>query len=801
SAERSDALALIDLRAEADPAAAAERWIAEQFSRPFAVDDAELFRAALLRVGEAEFRYVGVAHHVLLDGWGFANWARRLGELYQTDTLPAAPSIDWRAAALDDAAYPASLRFAADREFWRTALPAFAGEVLPAFHRGRYADPNCVPSVRHTLVVDAARYARIAAAASAAGSGIVQVLLALLTAYCARVSSSDVLVLGVPSHGRRSAADKQAIGVFTNVSPLAIELAGCDSVVALAQRIGERQKASYRHQRYPLGQILRDRGSSGPAARIYDIAFSYLKLDSGLVIDGEPASLHYVSHGHEKTPLLLTVWEYGANRPVELQFDLNLAHVSDDEARLLIARYDDLLRQFEADPQISLAALDPVPPQERGLLAAYARTQDLPQRTLALHQGFEQQADRAGSAVAVVCGEVELSYAELEAQANQVAHYLIAHGVKRGDVVGICVERSARMVVGLLGILKAGAAYAPLDPAYPALRLSQMREDSDAAVILSEAGAKQSLPAGEAAVVLLDAATFAAYPATRPNVAVSPEDLAYLIFTSGSTGRPKAVEIRHRNVAARLAWAEQAYAAAVLSRVLASTSLNFDLSVFELFVPLSLGHTVVVVKDALALLDQPVDVTLINTVPSAIKVLLDNRAVPATVREVNLAGEPLPGETVNRLLAETACEVVHNLYGPSEDTTYSTGASFRQPVDRPPGIGKPLPNTRAYVLSPQGQPVPVGVVGELYLGGAGVTRGYRHREELTAERYLRDPFAGEGAVMYRTGDQVRWRADGELDYLGRADDQVKVRGFRIELGEIEWQLRRQDGVREAVVVA
>jgi amino acid adenylation domain-containing protein len=424
-----------------------------------------------------------------------------------------------------------------------------------------------------------------------------------------------------------------------------------------------------------------------------------------------------------------------------------------------------------------------------------------------LHEMVEAQAALTPDREALSWSGGRLTYAELNRRANQVAHVLRAGGVGAESLVAVCASRSCELVVALLGILKSGAAYVPLDPAYPAERLALMLEDTRAAVLITEEGLLPRLPSGHAARVIhldRDAALFAAASVTNPAPLAEAEGLAYVIYTSGSTGRPKGVALTHRSAVAFLAWAHTVFSPAELAGTLASTSICFDLSVFEMFAPLSCGGCVILARDALELAGHPLAgrVTLVNTVPSAMTELVRLRALPAGVRTVNLAGEPLPLRLAQDLYALGTVERVYNLYGPSEDTTYSTFTLVPRPTTQAPTIGRPLANTQAHLLDPQLDRVPLGAVGELYLGGDGLARGYLGRPDLTAERFVPDPFGGRpGARLYRTGDLARQRGDGELLFLGRMDHQVKIRGFRVEPGEVEDALVRHGRMAEAVVVA
>jgi amino acid adenylation domain-containing protein len=422
-----------------------------------------------------------------------------------------------------------------------------------------------------------------------------------------------------------------------------------------------------------------------------------------------------------------------------------------------------------------------------------------------IHTLFEQQALRTPDAAALLVGDDVLTYRQLNQRANRLAHHLRQIGVGPETLVGICVERSAWLLPGLLAILKAGGAYVPIDPAYPLDRVTYILGDAQASVVLTQTHLRHLVQDSPAQVVCLDA-DWDDPQAARDHdldVGVRPDQLAYLIYTSGSTGRPKGVAIAHSAANALLRWASQLYSPRELAGVLAATSICFDLSVFELFLPLSLGGAVILAQNALALPTLPAreQVTLVNTVPSAMAHLVQTGGVPESVITVNLAGEPLKRALADRVYALPNVERLYNLYGPSEDTTYSTWLLVDRLDRDEPTIGVPIDGTASYVLDDQLRPTPHGEIGELYLSGAGLARGYWQRPALTAERFLPDPLGPAGARMYRTGDRTRVRADGQLEYLGRVDHQVKVRGFRIELGEIEAALSRHSAMHNVVVVA
>ncbi|HET6314002.1 MAG TPA: amino acid adenylation domain-containing protein, partial [Chloroflexia bacterium] len=493
----------------------------------------------------------------------------------------------------------------------------------------------------------------------------------------------------------------------------------------------------------------------------------------------------------------------------------------------MLGHFQALLESIAADPDCSISQLSMLAQEERQqLLVQWNDTESAtPIPWQCIHELVERQVNRTPGAVAASFKGEEWTYQQLNSRANRLAHHLRELGVGPEVPVGVCMERSLHMIAALLGVLKAGGAYVPLDPAYPQDRLAFMLADSQAPVLLTQQALAGGLPEHGATVVYLDDWWEEDAGENESNVAsgVKPDNLAYILYTSGSTGRPKGVSIEHKSAIAFIEWATQLYTPEELSRVLASTSISFDLSVFELFVTLSCGGRVVLVENALHLpsLAPGEYVTLVNTVPSAIAELLRTVGVPASVRVVNLAGEPLQQTLVQQVYEKVPGCRVFNLYGPTEDTTYSTFALMEKGSARLPHIGRPISNSQVYLLDRHMQPVPVGVPGELYLGGAGLARGYLKRPDLTAERFVptpvvrsegrgargesiphsafRTPHSG-GERLYKTGDLAAYLPDGNIQFLGRLDHQVKLRGFRIELGEIEAVLRQHPAVRDTVLM-
>ncbi|MBW8879229.1 MAG: amino acid adenylation domain-containing protein, partial [Acidobacteria bacterium] len=646
------------------------------------------------------------------------------------------------------------------------------------------------------------------------GATLFMTLLAGFAGLLQRYTGEDDLVLGTPIAGRTRLETEPLIGLFVNTLVLRADLSGSPDFVALLERVRETTLSAYAHQEVPFERLVEDLSPERDLSRppLVQVLLSLQNAPSGpLELPGLALTASGVTTETAKLDLSCTLTETDRGLAGMLEYSRDLFEGATMER--LAGHFTRLLAGAVADPRRRLSELP--------LLSAVDRSQLLvewndvgpvpPSDALTLHELFEAQAARTPEAVALVMGSSgeRWTYRELDLWADGLAHRLAGLGVGPEVRVGVCLTRTPLLVASLLAVLKAGGAYVPLDPAYPGERLAFMLEDSAAAVLLTEPDLVNRFPAYGSALLLVDPGASRDVPAgPRVVSGVVPGNLAYLIYTSGSTGRPKGVAIEHRSAMAFARWARTVFPAEDLAGVLAATSVSFDLSVFELFVTLAWGGKVVLAADALELphLAAAGEVVLVNTVPSAMAELVRLGAVPESVRTVNLAGEPLKRSLVEGLHASSPALRVLDLYGPSEATTYSTWSLAPREERREPAIGRPIAGTRAVLLGRSGELVPAGVPGELFLGGAGLARGYLDRPELTAERFVPDPFGpaegGEpGGRLYRTGDLARYLPDGRLDYLGRLDQQVKVRGFRIELGEIEAALLAHGQVTAAVVLA
>ncbi|HYO12891.1 MAG TPA: amino acid adenylation domain-containing protein, partial [Thermoanaerobaculia bacterium] len=624
-------------------------------------------------------------------------------------------------------------------------------------------------------------------------------LLAGFQALLGRRTGREDPPVGTPIANRNRAETEGVIGLFVNTLVLPADLSGDPSFTELLRRVRELTLDVYAHQDLPFEKLVEDLRPQRDLSHAPLFQVMLILQNAPLAPPAVPElelSLLPVESSTAKFDLTLAVVERAEGvRLLQAEFNRDLFDRT-TVARLL-GHLVSLLAEAVADPGRRLSDLSLLPePERHQALLDWNDTGTRFPEGLCLHDLVQAQAERTPDAVAVVCAGEKATYRELDRRANRLARRLRAAGVAREVPVGISLERSLDMVVALLAILKAGGAYVPLDPTYPPDRLAFMLADCQRGIEAPVVVTREWLLRNREAI--------AAENDEAPATGARPEDLAYVLYTSGSTGRPKGVAIEHRSAVALLHWAGEVFPSEDLAGTLASTSINFDLSIFELFLPLSRGGTVILADNALALAGLPEAgaVTLVNTVPTAMAELLRLEALPASVRAVNLAGEPLTPALVEQIERRPGVRRVLDLYGPSEDTTYSTFA--RRTADGPATVGRPIANTRAYLLDRWGRPAPIGVPGEIWLGGDGLARGYLHRPELTAERFVPDPFAGisgaPGSRLYRTGDLARFRRDGRLELLGRIDHQVKVRGFRIELGEIEAQLCRHPAVRKAAVL-
>ncbi|MCP4658111.1 MAG: amino acid adenylation domain-containing protein, partial [bacterium] len=792
---------------------------------PFDLARGPLLRIRVLRLGEAEHLLLVTLHHVVSDGWSIGVLIREVAALYDAfarrppsaSPLPA-PPLQYADFASWQRQWLAGPVLAEHLAWWKAELQGVPAVLELPTDRPRPAVQTYVGAQR-LLRIPQRLTARLRRLGQGRDATLFMTLLAAFKTLLFRISGQSDLTVGTPVANRNRVEIEGLIGLFVNTLVLRTDLAGNPGFEELLRRVRERSLGATLHQDLPFGKLVEEVQPQRSLSHspLFQVMFVLQNAPMEVLrLPGLSLEPLEISSGTAKFDLNLSLTEWDRDLAGFVEYNTDL--LDDSTVERLAGHFLRLLEGIVADPGERLAELPLLGAAERfELVAEWNDTAVDSPPAECLHHLIEAQVERTPEAVAVTFEARHLSYRELNRRSNQLARYLRTLGVGPETRVGICVERSLEMVVGLLGILKAGGAYVPLDPGYPRERLAFMMESADAPVLLAQEELLSILPPHAGRVVLLDAGRHFFDRRAGGNLPcrATSANLAYTIYTSGSTGLPKGSMIPHRGIINRLLWMQDAYGLGVGEGVLQKTPFSFDVSVWEFFWPHLVGARLVVARPGghhdgayLAELIAAEGITTVHFVPSMLQVFVkEPRAASCTcLRRVIVSGEALPYELQERFHARLGAEL-HNLYGPTEasvDVTF--WACERDGTRRSVPIGRPIANTRIHVLDPRGRPVPLGVAGELHIGGRGLARGYLGRPDLTAKRFVPDPFSGDrwssepGSRLYRTGDLVRYLGDGAIEFLGRIDHQVKVRGFRIELGEIEAVLEEHPAVRQSVVV-
>jgi amino acid adenylation domain-containing protein len=804
-------------------AAELDRRLIEEAQRPFDLGQDRLLRVRLFRESDQAHVLLLSVHHIVADLWSLALVAHELGIIYAAQKEGRVATLAPVETEYSDYAREQSQMLAGEDggrlwSYWESQLAGQLPILDLATDRPR---PRVQTFNGSSLPFDigAELTERLKLFCRERGVTPYIVLLSVFEALLHRYTGQTTVIVGSPTANRTSAKLSSTVGYFVNPLPIRADFSGDPNFAEFLNQIHQTVLSSFEHQDYPLAMLVeklhpeRDSNRSPLFQTLFVLQKSHLNNGLGaFAIGRESSGLSLADLTIEPVPLknevaqfdlTLVMAESEEQMCASLQYNSDLFnHTTIDR---LAGHYKRLLQAAIADPGAPISELQMLTEAEQALLIRQSSSAAaLGTVSSCIHEMFEAQVERTAARIAIVSQDKEATYLELNRRANQLAHYLVEQGIGPEDLVGILMNRSVEMMVSMLAVLKAGGAYVPMDPTYPQERLAYMMADAGVKAVLVQERLLGSVVGTGSKVIAIETAAHEIERRSDANVgrAVRPENLAYVIYTSGSTGKPKGVAIQHHSAVALIDWAGRTYQPADFAGVLASTSTCFDLSIFELFVPLSLGGTIILAANALQLstLSAAEQVTLINTVPSAMVELLNMRAVGTNVRVVNLAGEPLHNALAQQIHELGTVERLYNLYGPSEDTTYSTFALINRGAGEAPSIGRPVSVTQAYLFDARMQLVPQGVPGELYIGGEGLARCYLGKPALTAERFLPDPFAEQqGGRLYRTGDLARYMPDGNLQFLGRIDNQVKIRGFRIELGEIEATLLSHPNVKEAVV--
>jgi enterobactin synthetase component F len=797
----------LDMSREADPRKAAFAWMTEELKRPVDLARDPLWVSALLKADAGTHFWYQRAHHIVFDGYGGGLTARRLADVYTACVQGVEPepnrfcTVKEMVAA--EAGYRSSERWKRDREYWHQQLAQLPAPVTLSRSHRRYGLSS---ELRRSVGYFAAETARrLTDLGRIAEASLPQVLIALIVAYYQRATGVDDLVVGMPVSGRVKSELRRSLSVSANVVPIRIRFTPNITALELIRQISQVVRQALRHQQYRYEDLRRDLGLLGQNQNLAWLGVNIEPFDYCLSFNGATGTSHNLSNSSAED-LMIFVYDRGTNTGLRFDLDANPALYGEAELDEHRRRLGLLADQVLAHPEAPLRSLDVLGAEERHrLLVASNRTQG-PVPETCVPALVAQCAAATPEAPAVVFEERILTYRELHEQSVEQARRLIALGVRPGDIVAVALPRSEKLLIALLAIMRTGAAYLPLDPESPTNRTAFVLEDASPVAIIAEAALHpQFAGCGAALLSLTEAQQNPAEGAAEPDLS-SPDGIVYVLYTSGSTGRPKGVQVTHRNLTNFLRAMQLELQPKAADRYLSVTTLIFDIAGLELYLPVTNGARVIlagsdVVRNPLLLarLIRRSDATHLQATPSLWRILLSSSELTLNNVHVLVGGEVLSAELASRL-QELAARVTQ-FYGPTETTIWSTASHLDAVGAAPPPIGRPLLNTLLYVLGEDRQPVMTGAAGELYIGGEGVARGYLNRPELTAERFLPDPFSGNGGRMYRTGDLVRWNDEGQLEFLGRTDDQVKINGHRVELGEIESHLQRNPAVSQAAVAA
>jgi amino acid adenylation domain-containing protein len=793
--------------------------VAEGTARPFDLAAGPLFRVSLLRLGAEEHVVLLSQHHIVSDGWSMGVLYRELSSLYaayregRESPLPElgvqyADYAVWQREQVEGQVLERQLAY------WRERL-AGAPELLELptdrprppvqTYRGATVPVELSPELLE----------RLQALGRSEGATLYMVLLGAFQVLLSKYSGSEDVVVGSPIAGRTRKEVEELIGFFVNTLVLRTDLGGDPSFRETLRRAREVTLGAYEHQEVPFERLVAELQPERTLshAPLFQVLLTLQNAGGGgAALPGLSVSGVEAERASAKFDLSLVLTATSRGLRGGLTYSTDLFERGTVER--MLGHLVRVLEQVVADADVSLSRLALAGPEERArVVVEWNRTGRPFPREACVHQLFQAQAGRTPDAVALVWGAEEMTYRELDARANRLAHHLAALGVGPESRVGLRLERSLENVVATLAVLKAGGCCVPVDTSYPAERMELMLADSDVRILLSDGELAAPLAGSGPHVIRLDQAAevLAAEPDHAPSTNASAGNLAYVFYTSGSTGRPKGVMMAHREVVQFAACLPETMPIGPGDRMAQASNASFDAAVFEIWGALLNGATLVGI-DRDVLLSAPLlgqalreqEIThLYQTAALFNQHVREQVDVYASLRQLVFGAEAVGTESVRRMLRSGKPGRVLHEYGPTEATVWCTLEDVREVAEDAPTvpIGRPIPNARAYVLDPAGEPLPVGVPGELCIGGAGVVRGYLGRPELTAERFVPDPFAaGPGGRMYRTGDRARWKAEGKLEFMGRLDDQVKIRGFRIEPGEVEAAMEAYPGVREARVM-
>ncbi len=769
-------------------------------NEPFDLSRGPLFRASLYKLDAEDHILMIVMHHIVSDGWSLGILTSELTTLYEAFAAGrSSPLPELKFQYSDFASWQNDwlngTHLSEQLNFWRKQL----GGKLPALELATDKPRPPMQTFNGTselVVIGQGLPDKLRELSNREGGTLFMTLMAAFQTLLWRYTGQEDVLTGTPIAGRSRAETEDLVGLFLNTLVMRVDLSGNPTFLELLGRVRSVALDAYSHQDVPFEKLVEELAPDRDLSRspLFQVMFILQVPNRPLELPGLEMAPAALPLRQTKFELTLFLWEHADKLEGTIEYNTDLFEAA--TIRRMVSHYQCLLAGIVANPSARISDLPLLTPHERQrLLVEWNDTAKPVPEPCLLHEMIEAQVERTPAAIAASFEGQSLTYRELGDRSSQLAAYLRSQGVGPDVLVGICMQRSLDMLVAFLGVLKTGGAYLPIDPVYPAERVAFMLEDSGAALVLRDRCVIEAR--GENPKLSGQQAT---------GTSVSPETPAYIIYTSGSTGKPKGVVIPHRAVVNFMRSMAREPGLTADDVILAVTTLSFDIAGLELFLPLTVGARIEIASREVALdatrlgpLIRESGATVMQATPATWRMLIESGWRGSPELRILCGGEALSRDLANELLECSG--QLYNMYGPTETTIWSTVERIEN-VEGPILIGRPIDNTRIYILDCSLNPVPVGVSGELWIGGMGLARGYLHRPELTAERFLQDPFSNEpGARMYRTGDLARYRADGRIECLGRLDGQVKIRGHRIELGEIEISLRGQPGIREASVIA
>jgi amino acid adenylation domain-containing protein len=787
------------------------RLLKQEVEQPFDLEHGPIFRSKIIKLHPQEHLVTLTAHHIICDGWSWGVLMPDLGQMYsalkQGIRANLEPPQKFSEYAILEESEQQSLEAIATEKYW---LEQFSDSVpIVDFPTDRPRPPiRTFNAAREDWHLNPELVSHLKQLGTKLGCSFMTTVLAGFEAWLHRLTGQNDLVVGISAAGQAATGQYDLVGHCVNLLPMRSRVNSEQSFSDYLQMRRSSILDAYDHQQFTFGSLVKKLSLPRDASRIPLVPITF-NIDQGLDSDKLPfadLAVEFYSNprAHENFEIFINATELRGQLTLECQYNTNLFDAVTIRHRL--AELETLLLGIVANPNQPISRLPLLSSDEQKLLALWNNTTVTYPQHLCIHQLFEAQVEKTPEAIAVVFENQQLTYKQLNQRANHLAHHLQNLGVGPEVLVGLCVERGLEMVVGVLAILKAGGAYLPLDYTYPQDRLAFMLQDAQIQILLTQEHLQNSLPQHQAQIIYLDH-DWENTPPQLPNPSshVTTQNLAYLIYTSGSTGQPKGVQIEHHS-AVNLLWSiQQAPGLTAEDTMLSVTSLSFDIAVSEIFLPLIVGAKLVLASRAAAADGNQLlklltthNVTFMQPTPITWRLLLAAGWQGSPQLKMISTGEALPRELAKQLLPQGAA--LWNLYGPTETTIWATGCQVTT-ADKPINIGRPIANTQTYILDAHLQPVPIGIPGELYIGGSGLARGYLNRPDLTNERFIPNPFSADPqSRLYKTGDLVRYLPNGEIEYLGRIDYQVKVRGFRIELGEIETVMTQHPAVKQAVVV-